>query len=166
MFSNLSKGSVLHGADKENNGMKWFTGTIERVIPSTTNQYQSNFPQFPVLNLDIVATINGRQREFQGIPANDSIADFGKNAFILADSEESLFNYVKSLLRTSEDAVNEDNITWHKNMIPQYKKFLSDMRPGIANNEEVRELKEQVGFLQSQLAEALSLLKSDNSKKV
>lgn len=39
------------------------------------------------------------------------------------------------------------------------------MRPDVTSASEVKELKEQVGSLQAQLAEALSLLKSGNHKK-
>ncbi len=168
MFSNLGKGSILQGVDKSGDKLKWFTGTIERITPSVTNtypQYPTSFGQFPVVNIDIVANIDGRQREFKGIHSNDTIADFGKNTVILGDSEASLFNHISSLLKTSEEAVNEDNIAWHKNMIPQYKDVLSDMRPSFTSNTEVRELREQVGSLQAQLAETLSLLKKGTAKQ-
>ena len=162
MFSNLGKGSILHGVDKSGDKLKWFTGTVERVTPSISNsypQYPTAFGQLPQVNLDIVAIIDGKQREFKGIRGNDTIADFGKNTVVLADSENSLFNHVNSLLKTSEETVDEANISWHKEMIPQYRDVLSDMRPGSTGSSEVKELKEQVGNLQAQLAEALSLLK-------
>lgn len=164
MFSNLSKGSILQGVDRRNGKMKWFTGSVERVIPSTTNPYQTPFGQPPMMNVDIVAIVDGLQQEFKGIHASDTIADYGKDSFILSDNKDYLYNYIKSLLKTSEDIVDEDNINYHKALIPQYKGVLSDMRPEISSASEVKELKEQVGSLQEQLAEALSLLKSGNAK--
>lgn len=164
MFSNLSKGSILQGVDRRNGKMKWFTGSVERVIPSTTNPYQTPFGQPPIMNVDIVAIVDGLQQEFKGIHASDTIADYGKDSFILSDNKDYLYNYIKSLLKTSEDVVDEDNINYHKALIPQYKGVLSDMRPEISSASEVKELKEQVGNLQEQLAEALSLLKSGNAK--
>lgn len=165
MFSNLSKGSILQGVDRRNGKMKWFTGSVERVIPSTTNPYQTPFGQPPVMNVDIVAIVDGLQQEFKGIHASDTIADYGKDSFILSDNKDYLYNYVKSLLKTSEDVVDEDNINYHKALIPQYKGVLSDMRPEISSASEVKELKEQVGSLQEQLAEALSLLKGQSTNK-
>lgn len=167
MFSNLGKGSVLQGVDKSGDKLKLFTGTVERITPSLSNPYPypNAFGQLPTVNLDIVANIDGKQREFKGVHSDDTIADFGKNTAILADSETSLFNHINSLLKTSEEAVNEDNIAWHKKMIPQYRDVLSDMRPGTTNSSEVKELKEQVGSLQAQLAEALSLLKGESKAK-
>lgn len=168
MFSNLSRGSILHGVDKSGDELKWFTGTIERITPSLNspyNGYPSVYGQLPGVSLDIVANIDGKQREFKGVHADEVVADFGKNMVILADSEGTLFNHVNSLLKTSEAAVNKDNIAWHNRMIPQYRNVLSQMRPGAAGNNEVKELQSKVDTLQAQLAEALSLLKAGNNKQ-
>lgn len=163
MFSNLSRGSILHGVDWRGD-MKWFTGSIERITPSMTinKPYNNSFGQYPSLAFDILVNVNGEQKQFQQIPGNDTIADFGKGAFILADNKDSLYNYVKLQLKNSEDILS--SVEEHKARIPQYKEVLSDMMPGATNSSEVKELKEQVSILQSQLAETLSLLKSGNSK--
>lgn len=158
MFSNLSKGSILHGIDKRNGEFKWFTGSIERVMPSV-------FTQFPIVDLDIAVNINGEQREFKGIHSNDCIADFGDGTFVLADNKDSLYNYIKTELKKSEDIINPENIKRHEARIPKYREVLSEIIPGSTNSSEVKELKEQVGNLQAQLAEALSLLKQKGNKK-
>jgi hypothetical protein len=160
MFSNLSKGSILHGVDRSGGKMKWFTGSVERVMPSLGSQYQASFGQPPTVNVDIVAIVDGVRQEFKGIHASDTVADYGKDSFILSDSKDYLYNYVKSLLKTSEDVVDKDNIRYHESLIPQYRSVLSDMRPEVTSATEVKELKEQVGSLQMQLAEALNLLKN------
>lgn len=165
MFSNLSKGSILHGIDKRGGGMKWFTGSVERISPAMNTQYPSAYGQMPIMNVDIVAIINGEQKEFKGVHANDAIADFGQDSFVIADNKDYLYNYVKSLLKTSEDIVAEDNIRYHNNLIPLYKNVLSEMRPDVSNASEVKELKAQVGTLQAQLTEALSLLKTRDNKQ-
>lgn len=160
MFSSLSRGSILQGIDRLD-GMKWFTGSVERVTPvadSVQHPFNS-LGQFPTISVDIVANINGKQREFRGIPGTNSIADFGEDSVILADNKDALYNYVKSLLQASEDATNKELIRKHEERIPKLRKVLSDMFPGTANNEEVKELKEEVSSLKSQLAEAISLLK-------
>jgi len=161
MFLNLSKGNVLYGLDRRD-GLKWFTASIEKVSPSIPRMTQSTFGQVPELTVDIVALINGEQKEFKQVPSNNAIADFGPDSIILADNSDSLFNYVNSLLLTSENIVNSADK--HKELIPQYKKVLSELKPGTANDEVVTQLKEEVGSLKSQLAEAISLLKERTSK--
>ena len=160
MFSSLIKGNTIQGVDCRTDDYKWFTGTIERITPSINKQYNV-IGQFPPYNLDIVVDIDGEQREFQQVPANNNVADFGEDTFILSDSKDTLYNYVKSLLRKSEDIVKSEDK--HKKRIPQYKKVLSDMIPQF-NDTEVKELKAEVKNLQSQLAETLALLKQEASK--
>ena len=48
----------------------------------------------------------------------------------------------------------------HEKLIPQYDIVLNELMPGSASNsDEVKALKDEVGSLKSQLAEAISLLK-------
>lgn len=80
MFSNLSKGSVLYGLDRRDK-IKWFTASIEKVTPGMSKTTPNMFGQFPELRLDIIANINGEQKEFQQVPGNNAIADFGEKSF-------------------------------------------------------------------------------------
>jgi hypothetical protein len=161
MFSSLSKGSVLYGLDTKGE-VKLFTATVDTVSMPRPRFMQNTFGQLPETVVDISATINGERREFKQVPSNNAIADFGPESIILADNSDSLFNYVNSLLLTSENIVNSADK--HKELIPQYKKVLSELKPGTANDEVVTQLKEEVGSLKSQLAEAISLLKERTSK--
>ena len=161
MFSNLSKGNVLYGLDRQDK-IKWFTASIEKVTPTYGKANPSMFGQVPELRLDIVANVNGEQKEFKQVPSNNAIADFGDKAFIIADNKDSLYNYVKGLLQTSERIV--ESTPYHESLIPQYKKVLNDLMPGSANTDEVKELRNEVGSLKSQLAEAIALLKAGNTK--
>lgn len=161
MFSNLSKGSILHGLDTKED--KYFTASIENVSLPFPKYRNNTFGQLPEMVVDIVALIGGERREFKQVPSNSTIADFGPNTIVLADSKDSLANYVRSLRQISQTAV--DNYPMHKEKIPKYDKILSEIEPGNVNESVVKELREQVGSLQSQLAEALSLLKGENANK-
>ena len=111
----------MQGIDRTD-GMKWFTGSVERVIPTASNMQQPfNIGQFPIVNVDIVANIDGKQREFRGVPGTNSIADFGEDSVILADNKDALYNYAKSLLRISEEATDSDNIKKHERWKQQFK---------------------------------------------
>lgn len=160
MFSNLSKGNVLYGLDRRDK-VKWFTASIENVTPTVSKTTQL-FGQMPELRLDIVANINGEQKTFQQVPSNNAIADFGDKSFVIADNKDSLFNYVKTLKQTSKNIV--ESASYHESLIPQYDEVLNELMPGSANNDEVKALRTEVGSLKSQLAEAIALLKSGNSK--
>ena len=161
MFSNLSKGSVLYGLDNRGE-VKLFTATIERVGIPMPKYMQNTFGQLPETVMDIVATVDGERKEFKQVPSNNAIADFGPDAFVLADNKDSLVNYVSSMLQTSRNIVN--SVDKHKALINQYEQVLSELHPS-GNDTVVKELKEQVSSLQSQLSEALSLLKGETKNK-
>jgi predicted nucleic acid-binding Zn-ribbon protein len=113
--------------------------------------------------VDIVANINGERREFKQVPTNNAIADFGPDTFVLSDSKDSLMNYVSSMLQSSKNIVN--SVEKHKSLITQYEKVIADLNPASANENAVKELREQVVGMQSQMGEILSLLKSGGIKQ-
>ena len=161
MFSNLSKGSVLYGLDRRDK-VVWFTTSVEQVTPTVSKVVPNTFGQFPELRLDIVCNINGEQKEFQQVPSNNAIADFGDKSFVIADNKDSLYNYVKTLKETSKNIVN--SASYHKSLIPQYDEVLNDLIPGSTDSNKVKALEDKVDSLTTQLAEAISLLKSGNIK--
>lgn len=94
MFSNLSQNSILYVLDI-NNSPKVLSGPVERVtIPRP--KYNTFNPNMEMA-VDIFATINGERREFKGVP-NSTIANFGNDSFILADSRESLNSYINAMM--------------------------------------------------------------------
>jgi hypothetical protein len=161
MFSNLSKGNVLYGLDRRDK-LKWFTASIKEIVPVYGKSTPNMFGQMPELRLNIIADINGEQREFQQVPSNNAIADFGDKAFIIADNRDSLYNYIKALRKTSKDII--DSAPYHESLLPQYDEVLNELVPGSAGSDEVKELKNEVKSLKSELAEAIALLKEKASK--
>ena len=159
MFLNLSKGNILYGLDRREK-QKLFTASIESINPTYNSNNPNMFGQLPELRMDIVAIINGEQREFKQVPANNAIADFGENSFVIADNKDSLYNYVNNLLKESQRIVETAPI--HKANIPQYEDILSQLSSNNNSNTEVKALKEEVTSLKEQLAEMLSLLKETN----
>lgn len=163
MFSNLSKGSVLYGLDTKGE-VRMFTATVESVTLPRPKYVQNTFGQLPEMVLDIVANVNGERKEYKEVPTNNVIADFGPDTFVLSDSRDSLTNYVRSQLQRSKDVVNSADK--HKALIPQYEHVLGELDPASANDSAVKELKNEVASMQSQLAEALALLKQRTANPV
>lgn len=162
MFSNLSRGSVLYGLDNKDE-VKLFTASVDRVSLPYPKNVQTTFGQLPEMVVDIVVNVNGERKEFKQVPSNNVIADFGPNTIVLSDSKDSLMNYVRSLRQSSKNII--DSAPKHELLIPQYDKVLQELNPELVNEGAVKELREQVGSLQSQLAEALVLLKQKALKE-
>lgn len=48
--------------------------------------------------MDITVTVDGERREYKRVPSNTTIANFGAEAFVLADSREAMNSYVSAAL--------------------------------------------------------------------
>lgn len=154
MFSNLSQNSILYVLDL-NNKPKVLSGPIERIsIPRP--KYNTFNPNMEMV-VDIIANINGERREFKGVP-NTTIADFGDDAFILAESKDVLNSYVHSMLQNSKNIVN--SIEKHQNLIVQYEDALQELNPDIRvskeNDKAIQDLKGEIAELKQMIASMAS----------
>ena len=163
MFSNLAQGSILYGLETKDE-LKVFTAPITSVSLPRPLLTQNTFGQIPPTVVDITASVNGEKREFKQVPGNTTIANFGQDAFILADSKESLNSYIESMLQNSRNIVN--SVDKHKTLITQYEKVYKELNPNIAihnDDSEVKALKDEVSELKSQIKELIALSKSGKS---
>lgn len=150
MFSNLSQNSILYVLDLKNKP-KVLSGPIERIsIPRP--KYNTFNPNMEMV-VDIVASINGERREFKGVP-NNTIADFGEDAFVLAESKDVLNSYVHSMLQNSKNIVN--SIEKHQILISQYEEAIQELNPdiraSIENDRAIKDLKEEITELKQMIA--------------
>lgn len=161
MFSNLGKGSVLYGLDTKGD-MQVFTAPVESVSMPRAKNFNPTFGQMPELVVDIVATVNGERREFRQLPHSNTIADFGPDSIVLADSKESLINHIRNFRQQDQAVV--DSYPLRKERIPKWDRVLSEIDPASASDTAVKELGSKVSSMESQMAEILSLLKAGNNK--
>lgn len=163
MFSNLTQGSILYGLETKDN-LKVFTAPINSVSLPRPTYLQNTFGQSPNMVVDITATVNGEKREFKQVPGNTTIANFGQDAFILADSKESLNAYIESMLQNSKNIV--ESVEKHKTLITQYEAAYKQLNPSFTVNGDdsaVKALREEVGELKDQIKELIALRKSENN---
>lgn len=159
MFSNLSQNSILYILDLRSNP-KILSGPIERIsIPRP--KYNTFNPNMEMV-VDIVANINGERREFKGVP-NNTIADFGEDAFVLAESKDVLNSYVHSMLQNSKNIIN--SVEKHQTLISQYEEAIQELNPdikaSIENDKAIKDLKDEISELKQMIA---SMAKSEQPK--
>ena len=159
MFSNLSQNSILYILDLRSNP-KILSGPIERIsIPRP--KYNTFNPNMEMV-VDIIANINGERREFKGVP-NNTIADFGEDAFVLAESKDVLNSYIHSMLQNSKNIVN--SIEKHQALITQYEEAIQELNPdikaSIENDKAIKDLKDEITELKQMIA---SMAKGEHSK--
>ena len=115
-------------------------------------------PKYPVppvfgqpqeMVVDIVVKVNNQDVNYQKLPANLDIADFGNTGIVIADNKIAMNSEIMSLKQKSVDIVN--SMEYHKNVITSCDKILSELNPEFAEKQqqqaEINELKTQVNDL-------------------
>ena len=120
------------------------------------------------LVLDISAEIDGRVTNFQKLPANSEIADFGNN-LVISTSKEAMSNEVASLKQRSLDILN--SVEQHQGIILGCDEILQVLNPEIAEKQrqeqENKALREEINSLKEMFSDFMNSLKKkeygDNS---
>ena len=161
MFSNLSQNSILYVLDLNNNP-KILSGPVERI--SVPRPKYNNFNPTLEMVVDVIATINGERREFKGIP-NGAIANFGTDAFILAESKEALNSYINAMLQNSRSIL--ESMDKHKKLVVDYEEALQELNPSLKADKEkdkaIQDLQGQVKTLQDNIQQLLAKLDKGES---
>lgn len=163
MFSNLNQGSILYVLDTRNK-LKLTTGTINTITPPrpklATFNPMGSYGQSIETVVDITATIDGEKREFKQIPATASTANFGSDAFMLADSRDSMLGHVNAMLQNSKSIVN--SVEKHKQLIQDYQNILVELNPSLAaeanRDNAIVTLQQQMGTITTEFADLKTAL--------
>ena len=124
-------------------------GTVISVsLPSPKYPVPPMYGQPQEMIVDIVAKVNNQDVTYQKIPANLEVADFGNNTIVITDNREAMNLEVVSLKQKSQDIV--DSIDYHKNLISEYDKLLTNLNPEFA---EKKAQQSRIISLESQVEE-------------
>ena len=146
------------------NNPKVLSGPVERVsVPRP--KYNTFNPNMEMV-VDITATVNGERREFKGVP-NGSLANFGDDAFVLAENKDVLNSYVSAMLQNSRSVVN--SIEKHQKLITEYEEALQELNPDIKASKEkdkaIQSLQDQVNALQQGMQQMLAIMTKNETPK-
>lgn len=165
MFSNLTKGSIIYGLETKGS-IKPFTALVTNVSLPRPNFNNNTFGQMPETVVDISVTVNGENREFKQVPGNSSIANFGSDAFLLADSKETINAYINSMLQNSRNIVS--SVPKHETLISEYSEAYSFFNPEFTNkldDKAASELRGEIKDIKSQIGEIFAFIKGGNIPK-
>lgn len=113
--------------------------------------------------IDIVATINGKDENFQEIPTNVEIAARGNDTF--SGSREAMLQAVDAMLQSSKKAL--DQIEYHKNVIKESERMLESLNPRYAEEKKqartIKNLEERQAATDAKLDSILTILKKLDS---
>ena len=159
MFSALRQGSVVYILEKgENPVLK-----VGQVVSITQPNYSSNF----LMNgstIDINVKVNNQNMDFKNVPSSQSVANY--NNAIITEAKELMSNEVDNMLQSSRSIV--DSVTYHNNIITSCESILKELNPRFAKekerDEDINNLKDKMGGIESKMDKILSLLQKDGNK--
>ena len=120
-----------------------------------------NTSMYNDLVLDITADIDGKATNFQKLPANSEIADFGNN-IVVAVSKDAMNNEVLSMKQRSLDIIN--SIEQHQSIIKGCDEILQILNPEIVEKQrqeqENKALREEINSLKEMFSEFMNKFKN------
>ena len=120
-----------------------------------------NTSMYNDLILDITADVDGKSTNFQKLPANSEIADFGNN-IVVSVSKDAMSNEVMSMKQRSTDILN--SIEQHQSIIQGCDEILQILNPEIAEKQrqeqENKALREEINSLKEMFSEFMNKFKS------
>ena len=112
------------------------------------------------LVLDITADVEGKITNFQKLPANSDIADFGNNV-VLATTKEAMNSEVMSMKQRCLDIIN--SVEQHQSIVQGCDEILQILNPEIAEKQrqeqENKQLREEINSLKQMFQEFLNQMK-------
>ena len=116
-----------------------------------------NVSMYNDLVLDIQVDIDGKATNFQKIPANGEIADFG-NSVVIACNKDAMNNEILSMKQKSLDIIN--SVDDHRSIIEGCDKILQVLNPEIAEKQkqeqENKALREEISSLKEMFREFIN----------
>ena len=159
MFSALRQGSVVYILEKgENPVLK-----VGQVVSITQPNYSNNF----LMNgstIDINVKVNNQNMDFKNVPSSQSVANY--NNVIITETKELMSNEVDNMLQSSRSIV--DSVAYHNNIITSCESILKELNPRFAKekerDEDINNLKDKMGGIESKMDKILGLLQKDGNK--
>lgn len=153
MFSALRQGSILYILEKGDN----LSLKIGQVVGVT--QPSCNFLNQTV---DITVKVGDQNMEFKNVPSSQSTVNY--NNAIITETKELMSTEVDNMMQSSKSIV--DSVTYHENIISSCEEILKNLNPRFAKekerDEDISNLKSQIGGIETKMDEILKLLSKNN----
>ena len=120
-----------------------------------------NTSMYNDLVLDITADVDGNSTNFQKIPANGEIADFG-NSVVIATNKDAMNSEVMSMKQRSMDILS--SVEQHQSIIQGCDEILQVLNPEIAEKQrqeqENKALREEINSLKELVSDFINQFKN------
>ena len=156
MFQSVRPNSPIYVLHKGDN-IRLETGyVVNQPIPKPKYQIPHTFGQPQEMIVDLVVKLNDTTVNYNSLPAQSDISDSFSNGenIVISDSRDAMNAEIMSTKQKSLDIIN--SIDYHKSLISQYDRLLSDFNPEMAEKQaqqkEIASLKSQMDEMSKNMA--------------
>lgn len=157
MFSALRQGSVIYILEKSDKPILK-VGQVESITQPNNNFLMNG------ATVDINVKVGNSTMEFKNVPSNYSVTSY--NNAIITETKELMSTEVDNMLQSSRSIV--DSVSYHNNVIQACEEILKDLNPRFARekerDEDISNLKDKMGGIESKMEQILSLLSKEEQK--
>lgn len=164
MFQTLRNNNPIYIFHKGNDP-KIEIGYVSSVsIPKPKYPVPSTFGTPQEMTVDIVVKIGNQVLNYNNLPAQLDVADSFSNgeSIVISDNKEAMNAEILSLKQKSTEIIN--SIDFHKKLVDNCDKILSDLNPEFAEKQaqrlEIDDLKQQVSDLSKNIAQLMETNKT------
>lgn len=155
MFQSLRAGSSIFILHKEG-APRLEMGTVVNVTPPMPKYtVPPVFGQPQEMVVDLMVKVNGQDLNYQKVPANSDIADFGFNGVVISDSRDAMNAEVVNLKNKSNEIIG--SVDFHKGVIEGCNKILESLNPEYAERQAQQN---DINSLKAQMQELMEMNKS------
>ena len=159
MFQSVRPNSQIYIFHKTDKPYLEIGQVISQPITKPKYSMPTTFGQQHEFVTDISVKVNGQTVNYNGLPAQQDIADTFSNgeSIVVADSREAINSEVFSSKQKSLDIINSK--PYHEGLVVIYDKILTELNPEYAEKqsqkEEIDTLKNQVGEMSKNVSELM-----------
>lgn len=155
MFQSLRAGSSIYILHKSGAPVLEMGSIVNVTAPMPKYTVPPVFGQPQEMVVDMVVKVNGQDLNYQKVPANADIADFGMNGVVISDSRDAMNAEVVNLKNKSIDIIG--SIDFHKKVVEDCNKILENLNPEFAERQAQQN---DINSLKAQMQELMEMNKS------
>lgn len=135
MFQSVRPNSPIYILHKGDNARLETGYVVNQPIPKPKYPIPSSFGQPQEMIVDLIVKVNDTSVNYNSLPAQADISDSYSNgeSITISDSRDAMNAEIVSSKQKSIDVIN--SVGYHKALIEQYDKLLSDFNPEVAEKQ-------------------------------
>lgn len=126
-------------------------------VPQFGTTFQNGIMAAPKNTVDVKVKIDGNDVDFQKLPADSGIADFGNSGMVVSESKDAILTEIEAMRAISQRAIGE--MPRHESIVAESDRMIAALNPSVAKEaeqaKEIESLKNELSDIKAMLSRAL-----------